>query len=271
MAQFPPSGQQNPNAAMPPSASGRLHSGLWTSDLSVDELVCLEDLGVEPLGLVLGSSIYHIGLQTYQYGANQELSVLTQAMYTARSLAIGRMEAEADQLGADGIVGVRFDLKRYDWGTDLLECLAIGTAVRTRDRTGHIRPLHGRPFSSDLTGQDLWKLMQAGYLPVRLTMGTCVYHVAHQTLRQVFNSSFRNVEMPNFTQATYEARELAMSRMEMEAQQAQAQGIVGVRIEEKSYGWGTHVIEFFAIGTAVVRVSEPRRSLAPQLVLPINQ
>ena len=50
----------------------------------------------------------------------------------------------------------------------------------------------------------------------------------------------------------YEARELAMQRMQTEAQELQAEGIVGVSLTEKSHGWGSHVIEFFAIGTAIV-------------------
>jgi uncharacterized protein YbjQ (UPF0145 family) len=262
--------QQQPTNVIPPAATQRLRSGLFTSDLSVDELVCLEDVGVEPLGLVLGSSIYHVGLQVSQYGQNMELNVLSQAMYTARTLAIGRMEAEAEALQADGIVGVRLGITSYEWGADLLEFIAIGTAVRARDTTQQMRPQHGRPFSSDLSGQDFYKLVQAGYRPVRLAVGTCVYHVAHQTMRQVWNKSFRNAEMEYFTQATYEARELAMARMEGEASQAGGTGIVGVRIEEKSFGWGSHIIEFFAIGTAVIRVATPQRSLTPQLTLPLT-
>ena len=54
---------------------------------------------------MLGSSIYHVGLQVGRWGKNQELNVLSQAMYHARELAMSRMEAEADALGADGIVG----------------------------------------------------------------------------------------------------------------------------------------------------------------------
>jgi uncharacterized protein YbjQ (UPF0145 family) len=262
--------QQPPGGMIPPAANQRLRSGLFTSDLSVDELLCLEDIGVEPLGLVLGSSIYHVGLQVSQYSQNMELTVLSQAMYTARSLAIGRMEAEAEALQADGIAGVHLRIAAYEWGPDLLEFIAIGTAVRARDAAMRLRPQHGRPFSSDLSGQDLWKLVQAGYRPVRLAVGTCVYHVAHQTFRQVWNKAFRNAEMENFTQATYEARELAMARMEGEGQQAGGTGIVGVRIEERSFAWGSHIIEFFAVGTAVTRVGAPQRSLAPQLTLPMT-
>ena len=63
------------------------------------------------------------------------------------------------------------------------------------------------------------------------------------------------MEMPNFTQALYEARELSMERMQKEADELQSEGIVGARIIERSHGWGSHVIEFFAIGTAVVSTS----------------
>jgi len=32
----------------------------------------------------------------------------------------------------------------------------------------------------------------------------------------------------------------------------QAEGIVGVKLHETSHGWGSHTIEFFAVGTAIV-------------------
>src|SRR6201994_3616377 len=60
-------------------------SGLFTSDLSVSEYVLLDEAGFEPLGFVVGSSIYHVGLQVGRWGRNQELQILTQAMYNARS------------------------------------------------------------------------------------------------------------------------------------------------------------------------------------------
>jgi uncharacterized protein YbjQ (UPF0145 family) len=86
--------------------------GFFTSDLSVNEFLLVKESGFEPLGLVLGSSIYHIGFQQASWNQNQEMGVLTQAMYHARELAMTRMEEEADQLGADGVVGVRLDIGR---------------------------------------------------------------------------------------------------------------------------------------------------------------
>ena len=111
--------------------------GFFTSDLSVDEFLLVKQAGFEPLGLVLGSSIYHIGFQQAMWNQSQELAVLTQAMYHARELAMTRMEEEADQLGADGIVGVRLDIGRYEWGADLAEFISVGTAVRHRDGELH--------------------------------------------------------------------------------------------------------------------------------------
>ncbi|WP_373979536.1 heavy metal-binding domain-containing protein [Streptomyces sp. TLI_146] len=55
---------------------------------------------------------------------------MSQAMYHARELAMSRMEAEASTLGADGIVGVRLDIEFKEFGSDIAEFIAIGTAVK---------------------------------------------------------------------------------------------------------------------------------------------
>src|ERR1700727_3960861 len=121
----------------PEAAAGRLAptpgaapAGVFPSDLSVSEYVLLGEAGFEPLGFVVGSSIFHVGLQVGRWSQNQELQVLTQAMYSARELAMARMRAEADHLGADGIVGVQLRMQNYVWGESVLEFIATGTAVR---------------------------------------------------------------------------------------------------------------------------------------------
>jgi uncharacterized protein YbjQ (UPF0145 family) len=243
--------------------------GFFTSDLSVNEFLLVKQAGFEPLGLVLGSSIYHIGFQQASWNQNQEMGVLTQAMYHARELAMTRMEEEADALGADGIVGVRLEIGRYEWGADLAEFIAVGTAVKHREGELHRAP-NGRPFTSDLNGQDFATLLRAGYRPAGLVMGNCVYHVARQGMLASLRQLGRNIEMPNFTQALYQARELAMERMQKEADELQSGGIVGARIVERSHGWGSHVIEFFAIGTAVVPTSAEHQIEKPTFVLPLT-
>jgi uncharacterized protein YbjQ (UPF0145 family) len=247
----------------------QMRSGFFTSDLSVNEFLLVKQAGFDPLGLVIGSSIYHIGYQQSSWKQSMEMAVLSQAMYEARELAMTRMEEEADQLGADGIVGVRLDVGRYEWGQNLAEFIAIGTAVKHHEGELH-RAANGRPFTSDLSGQDFWTLLASGHRPVGLVMGSCVYHVAHQGMMASMKQMRQNVEMPNFTQALYDARELAMERMQREAEELQAEGIVGVQLQERSHGWGSHVIEFFAVGTAIVPSAGAHTLPAPILTINLN-
>jgi uncharacterized protein YbjQ (UPF0145 family) len=244
---------------------------IFTSDLTVNEFLLVKQAGFQPLGLVLGSSIYHLGLQFGRWGRNMELTTLSQAMYHARELAMSRMEAEAQLLGADGIVGVRLAVELKEWGADTAEFLAVGTAVKAYDRSRSWRNDAGRPFTSDLTGQDFWTLLQAGYTPLGMTMGVCVYHVAHRTLGNVLSNIGQNAELPQFTQALYDARELAMARMQHEAEQLNAEGIVGVQLNQHNHSWGAHTTEFFAIGTAVRPIRPDHTIPTPQLVLGLDR
>ena len=239
--------------------AGAEAGGVFTSDLSVSEYALLGEAGFEPLGFVVGSSIYHVGLQIGRWSQNAELQTLTQAMYNARELAMARMRAEADHLGADGIVGVSLRLQMYAWGQEVLEFVATGTAVKALAGEGAHRAPDGRAFTSDLSAQDFFRLLAAGAVPVAFVLGTCVYHIAHQSALQTLRQTGRNQEMIQFTQGVYEARELALVRMQTEASQAQASGIVGVNVAVSNHVWGEHATEFLATGTAIRRLSDEHR------------
>jgi uncharacterized protein YbjQ (UPF0145 family) len=240
---------------------------LFTSDLSVNEFLLLRHAGFRPLGLVLGSSIYRLGLSSRLRAGAGEMKELSQAMYSARERAMTRMEAEADLLGADGVVGVHLDVRLRDFGKNLVEFVAIGTAIAA-DTPGPWRTPAGKPFTSDLSGQDFWALLQTGYAPRGLVLGNCVYYVGRFTSARAVGQT---VEMTGFTQGMYAAREAAMARMEAEAVALESEGIVGVDIEESNHVWGSHVIEFLAIGTAVTPLQDAVPSLLiPHLVLPVE-
>jgi uncharacterized protein YbjQ (UPF0145 family) len=262
------SNQQNQNAAVrePQVADSRLAktagaspAGVFTSDLSVSEYVLLGEAGFEPLGFVVGSSIYHVGLQVGRWSQNTELQVLTQAMYSARELAMARMRAEADHLAADGIVGVQLRMQMYAWGQNCLEFVSTGTAVRHLAGQGAHRAPDGRAFTSDLSAQDFFRLLAAGAVPVAFVLGTCVYHIAHQSAMQSLRQTGQNQEMMQFTQGIYEARELALTRMQAEATAAQSSGVVGVTVDVKNHVWGEHATEFLATGTAIRRLADEHR------------
>jgi uncharacterized protein YbjQ (UPF0145 family) len=246
---------------------------IFTSDLSVNEFLLVREAGFTPIGLVLGSSIYHVGIQIGRWGKNQELTTLSQAMYHARELAMTRMEAEAAALGADGIVGVRLTVEAREFGNDIAEFIAIGTAVRADNPPpggGVWRNNKDQPFTSDLSGQDFWTLIRAGYAPLGMVMGTCVYHIAHQKMSAVFSNLGRNVEIEQFTQALYDARELAMARMQAEAEALHAEGVVGVQLNAHNHRWGGHTTEFFSIGTAVRSLRADHEIERPTMVLSLD-
>jgi uncharacterized protein YbjQ (UPF0145 family) len=268
--------QPGSSAGLPAGATQRLREmrgegpkpRFFTSDLSVDEFLLVRRAGFLPLGLVMGSCIYHTGYQWQNWNTSQELTVLTQAMYSARELAMTRMEEEADLLGADGVVGVRLEFKNYGFEDNVLEFQALGTAV-LHESGEHYRTQDNRPFTSDLNGQDFWKLVELGYRPVTLAMGACVFHIRHMGLMQSLKTMGRNTELTIYSEATYTARELALERMQAEAEGRGGSGIVGVRVEESTWGWGQNAIEFFAIGTAVAAQHETSAQL-PNTVMAVG-
>ena len=307
-----PLDQQNVPVDLAPHALERLRAmrggdgkrGLFTSDLSVNEFLLVQEAGFDPVGMVVGSSIYHIGYQpVYMMGsgwgigfayADQELGVLTQAKYNARELAMARMEAEADALGADGIVGVRLEAGAYEWGPNLVEFMAVGTAVRSRDGTSY-RTKFGKPFTSDLSGQDVRTLLQAGYRPLGLVMGSSVY-VSYQNGAEFqaitgWGWSGSNAELQRFTQAIYAARELAIGRMQTEAAELGAEGVVGAQVKVETHltkgdaefqaelsrsdaipsqTWRDFVADVFSVGTAVAPIRADHEIAPPRMVLPLS-
>ncbi|MDH2445208.1 heavy metal-binding domain-containing protein [Amnibacterium sp. CER49] len=270
-----PTGPDLAAVHLPRDADARLaenRTRLFTSDLSVNEFLLVKQAGFRPVGLVLGSSVYHVGLQLGRWSRNMELDTLSQAMYHARELAMTRMEAEADRLGADGIVGVRLEIEFKEYGSDLAEFVAVGTAVVGEEAppSGRWRNNRSLPFTSDLSGQDFWTLIQAGYAPLGLVMGSCVYHIAHRGVLATLNAVGTNTEIPQYTEALYDARELAMGRMQAEAERLAAEGIVGVQLLSLPHRWGGHTTEFFAIGTAVRPLRDDHVIATPGLVLPLT-
>jgi uncharacterized protein YbjQ (UPF0145 family) len=243
----------------------------FTCDLTIDELVLVEEVGFEPLDLVMGSTYFHIGWQpTLGAGWTQnfELVDITAMMVNARLTAMARLFEQLAACKADGVVGVRLEIEREG---NHAEFTAIGTAVRRKDGDhARWRKPNGQPFSCDLSGADFWALVRGGFRPVGLAYGACVYHIAHQSLGQWFSTVNQNTEMPAFTQGLYDARELAMQRMQYEAfQMGGTGGLVGVNVTEGSHGWGSHVIEFAAVGTCVLPIGDPAHETheAPGVVL----
>jgi uncharacterized protein YbjQ (UPF0145 family) len=178
------------------------------------------------------------------------------------------MEDEAAALDASGVVGVRLTLSTSDWTRKSVDFIAVGTAVTALDGSDW-RISDGTPFTSDLSGRDLWTLTQAGYRPLGFVLGTCVYHVGHRRVATALRQTGRSVELNAQTQALYTARELAMTRMQEEGARLGASGMIGSRISESSQVWRNRFIEFLAIGTAIAPLPFQATSGTPDRADPI--
>ena len=245
---------------------GKATSSFFTSDLSVDEFALVHALGLRPISQVMGSSIYHVGWQQrpgsfggwQPGGVSQELTVVSEAWNTARLRAFARLEQEAKLVGADAVVGVHLTKGQHDWAAGAIEYVAVGTAVRAEGA----EPVE-RPALTDLSGQDTWKLWQAGYRPLGVVGASTVHYVVPGWSTQQASgywSSWANQELRDFTRGVYDARETALGRMTAEARAIGAAGVVGVSIEhsaeERESGAGGSrsndlVVTFHVIGTAI--------------------
>lgn len=236
---------------------------LFTSDLTAKELLLTRQQDYQPLSQVMGSSIYHVG---WQYTTNYpgmtlfyELETISNAHLHAAQLALGRLEQEASLLRAHGVIGVRLTARDYEWGSELIEYTAIGTAIRLPNA-----PLHPRPFLSDLSGQEFWTLLQAGYYPAGIAVGYCIYCVSSGWhLDQQLRWNWSNQEITDYSQAVYTARHLAITRLEAAARSFNALGVVGMHInyrkteheyerDNDSTKYRDAFFHFSAIGTAIV-------------------
>ncbi len=91
---------------------------------------------IEVLGLVKGSTIQskNIGrdiTQSFKTIVGGELKAYTQMMDSARALATKRMVEEAETMGADAIVAMRYSSASVMQGA--AEVMAYGTAVKLKD------------------------------------------------------------------------------------------------------------------------------------------
>lgn len=108
-----------------------------TSDMTNIEMWNMASLGYEPVKLILGTSVFSLGLiggitSTLKSFFKGEINELTRLIYAARENALGLIMDEALSIGADDVVGVKTYV--YQLGNGLVEFLAIGTAVKKSSR-----------------------------------------------------------------------------------------------------------------------------------------
>lgn len=104
-----------------------------TSDLTNEEMWNMIHMGYMPIQLVLGVSVYSVGLvggiaSALKSLARGEINELTTLIYDARENSINLIKKDAEASGADDVMGVKTYV--YELGGGIIEFMAMGTAVK---------------------------------------------------------------------------------------------------------------------------------------------
>ena len=249
--------------AAPPSEARGI-----TSDLSVDEALLLHAAGWEPLDLVTGVAVVSVPVGVWNWGRGA-ISLASDAHNAAVDQAARALRAECGKVRGHGVVGVRVDVEVR---THHIEVALVGTAVRPVDGNDPrgTAAAEAMPFVSDLSGRDFTLLLRAGWMPVGLAFGACFVYSPRRTAGAAMKQTRQNVELTNYTEAMYSARESAMEKMQESALEAGGEGVVEVKVTEGPMSFARHAVGFTAWGTAVKLVAEQHQFVQPEMILPLD-
>lgn len=232
-----------------------------TSDLSIDETLLLHSIGWEPVDLVFGVSWWSIPWGVWQWQTG-EITEASTAFAGAMGEAAEQLRAECARAGGAGVVGVTIGLRVASHHVDIS---LTGTAVR---RIGTAPS--GFEFLSDLSGRDFALLSRSGWWPLGLVAGASFVIAPRRGARQWAAQQGQNLELPNLTQALYQAREGAMGRMQQAGRDMGADGVINVKLREGPLGYNARVMQFIAVGTAVHLRDDVHRHVNPTMVVSLD-
>jgi len=122
-------------AIRPTGRAVKTTGATFTSSLSGRDFQLLLRAKYVPVGLVVSTSIYHVGWRTMsQWAASQgrclELTRITESLYAAREAAIEYLQGRAEALDADGVIDVKVAERADVWTSHVIEFVAFGTAIK---------------------------------------------------------------------------------------------------------------------------------------------
>jgi len=239
-----------------------------TSDLSVDEALLLHAAGWEPLDLVCGVAVVSVPVGVWNWGRGA-ISLASDAHDTAVDQAARQLRGECSKVHGHGVVGVRVGVSVR---THHIDVELVGTAVRPMggNKVRGADAAQAMPFVSDLSARDFTLLQRAGWMPVGLAFGASFVYAPRRTAGTAMKQKTQNVELTNYTEAMYSARESAMEKMQRSALQVGGQGVVEVKVTEGPMSFARHAVGFTAWGTAVRLAAEAHQFVKPEVVLPLD-
>ncbi len=211
--------------------------------LSGNEIFCLSKKGFKAGDLVIGNSIYSLGLAgTLSSGikamAGGEVTQITQLIVEGRESAYQRMVSEAIKLQATGIVGATSELIFH---LGKIEFLSKASVVHAIDPQNHSE------FSTSANGKDLFAEMDAGYKPICFSFGNVAYSLGvSKTVLGALKTVARG-EIKEYSDIFNHTRHLALERITEHAKKYKANAVVGINTSIIPFG---SVSEMLMTGTA---------------------
>jgi uncharacterized protein YbjQ (UPF0145 family) len=130
--------------------------------------------------------------------------------------AVDRMLAEARELGAHGVVGVRMGRARLDGAA--WEFTALGTAVSSSDPDLVPFPTEaGHVWCTSLSAEDCASAILSGYLPYEMVLGISVSTKHEDMELKQQRASWTNTEVTGMTYLIQAARDESRARIEASA------------------------------------------------------
>lgn len=240
-----------------------------TSDLSLDEILLLHAAGLEPVRVVFGIGCVSILTGVFAWSTGP-VTDAHDAFQRAFEEAKSSIRSQAHSAGAVGVLGVEVEIGLSPHRSTVV---ITGTAVRPfTDQAGktQFNVRYRSPFLCDLSARDFVVLGRSGWYPLDLVAGAAYVHAPRRSAGTAISQSTQNVELTNFTETLYYAREAAMEEMQSQISQAGGTGLVDVKVIDRPVRFASHVVEFVAYGTAIKMLANEHTHPEMSLVLPVD-
>jgi uncharacterized protein YbjQ (UPF0145 family) len=236
------------NSSSPPTENNELASNnsVICTGLSGNELYCIAMSGYAPGDILMGNSVYALGIlggltSNIHSTLGGEIPQYTNMISEGRRMSLQRFEAELQQASAIGATGVTSELIFHPGN---IEFLSIGSSLYRQDGA-----TQDGFMTSAADGQELFCQIDTGFQPLRLAFGNVAYSIG---IAKNIMGSIRQIargEVKQFSDIFNTTRNLALDRIKNEAKKINANSVVGIRTTILPIG-STTVQEMLMIGTA---------------------
>ena len=214
--------------------------------LSGNELFCIDKLGYRAGDLLVGNSVYSLGLlggigSAFNAMAGGEVNQITEMITAGRHLSTQRLMNEMRQSSMHGATGMSSELIFHAGN---VEFLSVASGLYRKD--GQMPQF---AFTTSADAQELWCQEDSGYAPVAFAMGNVAYSIG---VGRGITGAFKQLqkgEVKQYSDIFTHTRNLALQRIVGEAQSVGANAVVGIKTSILPFG-GTGVQEMLMVGTA---------------------